>query len=154
MENITTPPKPWFREHAQKLVALLFWVLLIFGYQWYAYSNHLSALEVAQKLVDFLAQSFWGPLAYFILYAIRPLILFPSTVLTVAGGFVFGPFWGVIYTIIASNTSATIAFFVGRYFGQGMLKDDSSDNLIQRYANRMREQLRDHHDHALHLLAL
>lgn len=90
MENITAPPKPWFREHAQKLVALLFWVLLILGYQWYAYTNHLSALEVAQNLVDFLTKSFWGLLAYFLLYAIRPLILFPSTELTVAGGFVFG----------------------------------------------------------------
>jgi len=138
MENITTPPKPWFREHSQKLVALLFWVLLIFAYRWYAYSNHLSALEVAQNLVDFLTQSLWGPLVYIALYAIRPLILFPSTVLTVAGGFVFDPFWGVIYTIIASNTSSTIAYYVGRYFGQGTLEESGSDNLIQRYANRMR----------------
>lgn len=78
-------------------------------------------------------------MVYIALYAIRPLILFPSSILTVAGGFVFGPVFGVLYTVIASNISATIAFYVGRFFGEGLLKDDGSDNLIQRYARRMRE---------------
>jgi uncharacterized membrane protein YdjX (TVP38/TMEM64 family) len=59
--------------------------------------------------------------------------------LTLAGGFVFGPVLGVLYTIIASNISSTIAFFVGHYFGEGLIKDDGSDSLIQHYARRMRE---------------
>jgi uncharacterized membrane protein YdjX (TVP38/TMEM64 family) len=45
----------------------------------------------------------------------------------------------VLYTIIASNISSTIAYFVGHFFGEGLLKDDGSDGLIQRYARRMRE---------------
>lgn len=140
MENSTDipPAKHWLQEHAQKLVALLFWALLIAGYQWYARSNHLSSLEVAQKLLEFLKDGFWGPLIYIGLYALRPLILFPSTILTLAGGFVFGPVLGVLYTIIASNISSTIAYYVGRYFGEGLLQEDGGDNLIQRYATRMR----------------
>jgi len=141
MENVTATAseKPWYQVHAQKFVALLFWAVLMISYQWYAYTNHLSALQVMQNLLAFLTNSIWGPLVYIGLYAFRPLILFPSTVLTLAGGFVFGPFLGVLYTIIASNISSTIAFFVGRYFGEGLLKDDGSDGLIQRYARRMRE---------------
>jgi uncharacterized membrane protein YdjX (TVP38/TMEM64 family) len=141
MENSTqTPsPKPWFQVHAQKLIALVFWILLITGYQWYANVNHLSPLQVVQHLLDFMTNGFWGVIIYIILYGIRPLILFPSTILTLAGGFVFGPVLGVLYTIIASNISATIAYFVGYFFGKGVLKDDGSDGLIQRYARRMRE---------------
>ena len=141
MENSNPAPqsKTWFQEHAQKIVALFFWVLLIAVYQWYAKSNGLSSLEVAQKMLDFLKDGFWGPLIYIVLYAVRPLIIFPSTILTLAGGFVFGPVLGVIYTIIASNISSTIAFFVGHYFSEGLFKDDDSDSLIQRYARRMRE---------------
>jgi uncharacterized membrane protein YdjX (TVP38/TMEM64 family) len=131
-------PKNWFQEHAQKIAALSFWILLIAAYQWYARSHHLSSLEVAQKLLEFLKDGFWGPLIYVGLYALRPLILFPSTILTLAGGFVFGPVLGVIYTIIASNISSTIAYYVGRYFGEGFLQEDGGDNLIQRYAARMR----------------
>lgn len=141
MENLTQIPSPksWFQAHAQKLIALVFWVLLIVGYQWYANVNHLSPLQVVQQLLDFMTNGFWGPIIYIVLYAIRPLILFPSTVLTLAGGFVYGPVLGVVYTILASNISSTIAYFVGHFFGEGMLKDDGSDGLIQRYARRMRE---------------
>jgi uncharacterized membrane protein YdjX (TVP38/TMEM64 family) len=141
MENSIRMPssKSWLQLHAQKLIALLFWVLLITFYQWYASSNGLSSLEVAQQMLGFLQDSFWGPLIYIVLYAVRPLIIFPSTILSLAGGFVFGPVLGVVYTIIASNISSTIAYFVGHFFGEGMLKDDGSDNLIQRYARRMRE---------------
>jgi uncharacterized membrane protein YdjX (TVP38/TMEM64 family) len=141
MENLIRmqPSKSWLQIHAQKLIALLFWVLLIAGYQWYANVHQLSPLQVVQQLLDFMTNGLWGPIVYIVLYAIRPLILFPSTVLTLAGGFVYGPILGVLYTVIASNISATIAYFIGHFFGEGMLKDDGSDNLIQRYARRMRE---------------
>jgi uncharacterized membrane protein YdjX (TVP38/TMEM64 family) len=59
--------------------------------------------------------------------------------LTLAGGFLFGPVWGIIYTVIGANLSATVAFFVGRYFGQGVLDDENADSFMQRYARRMRE---------------
>ncbi len=142
MQNDTTvvSRKPiWLKRHGQKVVALLFWALLIGGYQWYAWSNQLSALEVVQRLLSLLNASVWGPVLFIGLYAIRPLILFPSTVLTLAGGFVFGPVLGVIYTLIAGNTSATVAYFVGRYFGQGLIAEGTSDSLIQRYATRLRQ---------------
>jgi uncharacterized membrane protein YdjX (TVP38/TMEM64 family) len=118
---------------------LVFWIALVGFYQWYAGTNHLSPLQVVQQLLDFLKNGVWGVVIYVVLYAIRPLILFPSTILTLAGGFVFGPVLGVLYTIIASNISSTIAYFVGHFFGEGLLKDDGSDGLIQRYARRMRE---------------
>ena len=138
-KRVSSFKEGFLKKYGQKLIALAFWTVLLGIYQWYAYVNHLSPLQVVQNLLDFLTQGFWGPLIYILLYAIRPLILFPSTILTLAGGFVFGPVLGVLYTIIASNISSTIAFFVGRFFGEGMLKDDGSDGLIQRYARRMRE---------------
>ena len=129
----------WLKQNAAKLTALTFWLALILGYQWYARANQLTPFEAVQALLDFFAGSLWGPLIYILVYAIRPLILFPSTLLTLAGGFVFGPILGVVYTIVASNISSTIAFFVGRYFGEGLFKDDGSDHWVQRYARRMRE---------------
>jgi uncharacterized membrane protein YdjX (TVP38/TMEM64 family) len=131
--------KNWIQEHGQKIGALVFWILLIAIYQWYASANNLSPLQVVQRFLVFMQNGAWGVLLYVVLYAVRPLILFPSTILTLAGGFVFGPVLGVLYTIIASNISSTIAFYVGRFFGEGLLKDDGSDGLIQRYARRMRE---------------
>jgi uncharacterized membrane protein YdjX (TVP38/TMEM64 family) len=127
------------KQNAARLTAFTFWLVLIAGYQWYVTTNQLSPFQAMQALLDFFANSLWGPLLYILAYAIRPLILFPSTLLTLAGGFVFGPVLGVMYTIIASNISSTIAFFVGRYFGEGLFKDNGSNSLLQRYARRMRE---------------
>lgn len=132
-------PTPFLKQHGQKLVALVFWLLLFAAYQWIRVVNDLSTTEVLQTLLDFLAQGLWGPLIFILLYAIRPLILFPASLLSVAGGFVFGPVLGVVYTIIASNLSSTIAFFVGRFFGTDLLQKSDSDNLVQRYAQRMRQ---------------
>jgi uncharacterized membrane protein YdjX (TVP38/TMEM64 family) len=140
METENNPPVThWLKEHAAKFPALFFWGALMITYYWYASANDLSPLEVVQRLLDFMTTGFWGALVYIGLYIVRPLILFPSTVLTLAGGFVFGPVLGVLYTILASNASSTVAFFVGRYFGEGLFKDDGSDGLIQSYARRMRE---------------
>jgi uncharacterized membrane protein YdjX (TVP38/TMEM64 family) len=135
----TTADKSFLRRNGQKIAALLFWAGLVALYQWYAASNGLSPLQVVQQMLDFMKNGVWGVLIYVVLYAVRPLILFPSTILTMAGGFVFGPMLGVLYTIIASNISSTIAYFVGRFFGEGMLQDDGSDGWVQRYARRMRE---------------
>jgi len=131
--------KSFMQRNGQKIAALIFWVGLIAVYQWYANSNDLSPLQVVQRMLDFMKNGAWGVVIYIVLYAIRPLILFPATLLSMAGGFVFGPFLGVLYTIIASNISSTLAYFVGRFFGEGLLKDDGSDGWVQRYARRMRE---------------
>ncbi len=142
MDQSLPPPAPagaWLKRYAGRLVALAFWLALLIGYQAYASANQLSPLQVVQRLLDFMAQGVWGPVLYVALYAVRPLILFPSTVLTLAGGFVFGPVAGVLYTILASNLSSSMAYVVGRYFGQGLLQDDGSHGWVQRYARRMRE---------------
>lgn len=116
-EGTADQKENFLKKHIQKIAALAFWMLLIAAYQWYAITNDLSPLQVIQNLLGFLSQGFWGPLIYILLYTFRPLILFPSTLLTLASGFVFGPVLGVLYTIVASNFSSTVAFFVGRYFG-------------------------------------
>ena len=104
--------KSFLEKHGNKLPALLFWVGLVVAYYLYANANDLSPLEVTQEMLGFMQNGIWGVLIFILLYAIRPLILFPATFITVAAGFVFGPVLGVIYTIIASNISSTIAFYV------------------------------------------
>ena len=127
------------RKNTVRIAALIFWLTVFAGYQIFAIRNDLSPAQVVQSLLQFMVGSFWGPLVYILVYSIRPLVLFPSTLLTLAGGFLFGPVMGVIYTVLASNISATIAFFIGRYFGEGLIKNDSTSSLIQKYARRMQD---------------
>lgn len=136
----------FFSKHGQKLVAAAFWVLLIGGYAWYYQANGLTTTTALVEIVDLLSSP-WGPLLYILIYALRPLIFFSAAVLTVASGAIFGAgsLWNlalaVLYTVIGSNLSATIAYAIGRFFGQGLLQENAgeSSNLLQRYADRMRK---------------
>ena len=128
----------WAR-HWSKVTAAAIWAALIGVILWVMRANDLTLSEFFLAGLAWAQASPLAPLAYILLYAIRPLTLFSSVLLTLAGGFLFGPAWGVVYTVIGANLSATVAFFVGRYFGSGVLDDGEAQGFVQRYARRMRE---------------
>ncbi len=133
----TSPPSFWQRN-GQKGIALLFWLALLGVYQWYAWSNNLSPLQALAQMIGLLRSNMFGPLLFIAIYTLRPLILFPATVLTLGAGLVFGPVLGVLYTIIGSNMSAMLAFVVGRFLGDGLLDGERTQGIVQSYANRLR----------------
>lgn len=144
MTDISHPGKKkkaviWFREHGSKFIALAFWLSVVGGYWWYARANDLTVSDSIRQLAFILTDSAYGPLIYIGLYILRPLVFFPATLITVLAGFLFGPAAGILYTIIGSNSSALLAFFVGQYFGRGLLEAEESTGLMQRWAGRLRE---------------
>ncbi|QXE90946.1 VTT domain-containing protein [Geomonas subterranea] len=56
-----------------------------------------------------------APAVYILVYALAPVLFLPALPLTIAGGIVFGPFWGVVYTIVGATMGASLAFLVARY---------------------------------------
>ena len=136
----------FLQKHGQKLVAAAFWLLLVGGYGWYYRANGLTTETALLQIVNLLDSPF-GPLLYILIYALRPLIFFSAAVLTIASGAIFGAgslvnlALAVLYTVIGSNLSATVAYGVGRFFGQGLLAEGDGENsgLLQRYAGRMRQ---------------
>ncbi|MDX5322888.1 MAG: TVP38/TMEM64 family protein, partial [Exiguobacterium sp.] len=85
-------------------------VLLIFGtatllYQWI----DLNPGVIRDYIVAF---GWMAPVVFIILYTFRPLILFPASVLSIAGGLAFGTLPGMLYTIIGATLSALVAFYV------------------------------------------
>lgn len=136
----TTGQPSFVQRNWQKLLALAFWVLLIGAAVMYARANSLTPLQAVQQIVDVLRSPFGG-LIYIVIYTLRPLIFFPATILTIAGGSIFGPIWGVLLTIVGSNLSATVAYLLGRFLGQGIFDtSEAADNagLVARWADRMR----------------
>lgn len=130
-------PQPFLKQHAAKLIALSFWLVLLAAYWLYSRQNHLTVNESIRQLANLLTGRY-GPLLYILLYALRPLLFFPASLLSLLSGFLFGPVLGVVYTVLGSNTSAMLAYSVGRYLGQGVLDNQENSGLIQRYATRLR----------------
>tara|TARA_B100000508_G_scaffold31981_1_gene24592 strand:+ start:31473 stop:33551 length:2079 start_codon:yes stop_codon:yes gene_type:complete len=113
------------KRSAPKVIAAVFWGALIFGFQHYRVSNDLSYQAVLFSLLNFFTSTMWGPVVYMVLYAIRPLILFPATLLTALSGALFGLWWGIIYTVIGENASANFAYWIGRFFGKDLRLEDT-----------------------------
>lgn len=127
----------FWQRHWTKGIALVFWLIVLGSYYWYTRQNNLTLADSVKTIANLLTDGLSGPILYMIIYAIRPLLFFPATILTLLGGFLFGPI-GILYTIVGSNASAMVTFGIGWFFGQDIL-DKEGTGVIQRYTRRMRE---------------
>jgi len=132
---VSTDPGRRRRAHHIGVAAL--WIAVVAGYQVWAWRAGLGPAESVRRLVDALQDSAWGVLAYMGVYILRPLVLFSAAVLTVAGGFLYGPWLGLAIVLVASNASAMLAFGIGRWFGTGALAEG---NRLEGYATRLRNR--------------
>jgi len=64
----------------------------------------------------------WGPVIYAIVYVLRPLILFPASILSATAGIIWGPALGFFYLQIAANISSTAEFLIARYFARDLVE--------------------------------
>lgn len=129
----------FIQKNWQKLVAASLWLSALAAYVVYTQANNLTPLAAVQALMDAIRGTWYGPLVFILIYTLRPLIFFPATLLTVAGGFLFGPVLGFIFSTLGGNLSSVLSYGVGRYFGQGLLTTENSTGLIQNYATRLRQ---------------
>ena len=67
------------------------------------------------------AISRWGklaPLAYILSFTLLPAFFFPVAILALAGGLLFGLWWGSLYTFLGAILNCTLMFFLARYAGR------------------------------------
>ncbi len=89
----------------------------VFGVQ------HLSLKDTAASL-DELVRSYgpFGPVVFVAAYVTATLILIPSTALTLAAGYLFGPGFGTVLVSLAATLGASLAFLISRYLAQPYAK--------------------------------
>lgn len=74
------------------------------------------------EVVDSLRAAWWTPLALVAAYAaVIPFGFIPVSPLVVASGFVFGPVWGSIYSIIGMLVGGVIGYYVARLLGRDFI---------------------------------
>ncbi len=64
-----------------------------------------------------------APFIYMLVYTIAPAIFLPGLPITIVGGILFGPFWGVVYTITSATAGACLAFLVSRYIARDWVEN-------------------------------
>jgi uncharacterized membrane protein YdjX (TVP38/TMEM64 family)/rhodanese-related sulfurtransferase len=58
-----------------------------------------------------------GPLLFMALYALATVLFLPGSVITLAGGALFGPVWGTLWNLTGATIGASLAFLISRYLG-------------------------------------
>jgi uncharacterized membrane protein YdjX (TVP38/TMEM64 family) len=74
----------------------------------------LGKLPLGPALEWVRAQGVWTPVVFIAIYVVCTVLLIPGSLLTLGAGSIFGPVWGTLYTIIAANLGANLAFLLGR----------------------------------------
>ncbi|MCQ9205739.1 MAG: TVP38/TMEM64 family protein [Omnitrophica bacterium] len=107
---------PWFKV---MLIGLIFGGLFAI-FRFFKIDFSQVSEEQFKEWVESLG--LWGPVIYIIIYTLRPLILFPASVLSAAAGIIWGPALGFFYLQIAANISSTLEFLIGRYFARDAIE--------------------------------
>lgn len=84
----------------------------------------------------------WGPLAFMAIYAVATVAALPGTVMTLAGGALFGPAAGTFYNITGATLGATGAFLVSRHLAADWVRSRLGARAEQLIAGVEREDWR------------
>jgi uncharacterized membrane protein YdjX (TVP38/TMEM64 family) len=118
----------------QKLAVLLLWLGVVVAFWAYAAVNALTPRELLTNLLGGLQDHALAPPLLLFIYLLRPLLLLPTTLLTLASGFLFGPIWGFLYASAASLLSSSVAYGLGRFFAGGA--PEGGSELLRRLRER------------------
>jgi uncharacterized membrane protein YdjX (TVP38/TMEM64 family) len=114
------PEKKRSSSSTVKFIALICFVIaIILLFRYTPIRNYISTAKLKEFIQSF---GFWAPLAYIVIYAIGPTLMFPGSILSLAGGLAFGPLWGTVYTVFAATVGACGAFWVARIMGRGFVE--------------------------------
>lgn len=123
----------------KRLLIGTIWASAAIGWILYQRSTGLGTIGSLQSFIDVASGAWWAILAFVAVYAVRPLVLFPATLLTLAGGLLFGPVVGVIAVVIGANLSAMVAYWIARSLGFNTNDDPEAAGLLARWSCRMRK---------------
>lgn len=130
--------RPW----AVRVVVLAIWMSALGGWVWHLRATGTSPTDSLQSVVDTLDGAWWALPAYIAVYALRPLVLFPASLLTAAAGILFGPVVGIGAAVVGSNVSALVAFLIGRTFSPAAVAatEGGTEGFVNRWSGRLRER--------------
>lgn len=92
------------------------------------FRGQLNTTELEHWVAAFGAA---GSLVFMLIYALGTVLFFPGSLLTLAGGAIYGPVWGTFYNLTGATLGATLAFLIARYLAADWVEARSSGKLGQ-----------------------
>jgi uncharacterized membrane protein YdjX (TVP38/TMEM64 family) len=113
-------------------------VLLVLLIALAALTWKLSTWLTPQQLQQALQQTGgWAPVLYIGLFVLLPAFFFPVAVLALAGGLLFGLWWGSVYTFIGAVLNCALMFLLARYVGRSQVQRLVEQKLSPQWQRRL-----------------
>ena len=88
-------------------------------------------VEVAAVIRTIDAFGLWAWLVFMLVYAVGTVFFFPGSILTLAGGAMFGPILGTFINLTGATLGAVLSFLVARYFASNWVEQKTDGRLKQ-----------------------
>ena len=84
-------------------------------------------LELLQQWID--GAGWWAPFLFILVYIVATVLFLPGSVLTLAGGAMFGPVIGTFCNITGASIGAGLSFLISRYLASNWVSKRSGGTL-------------------------
>ncbi len=111
------------------LLRILLFLLLVGGITLAVIYRDVFDAEALERLVA--DAGFAGPLLFMLIYAVATVLFLPGSVLTLAGGALFGPVFGTFYNLTGATLGALVAFLAARYLASQWVERKAGGRLKQ-----------------------
>lgn len=109
------------------LVYLMVLGIILYGIYTSPYNPHPSSAEDIRHWVAGFGT--WAPLMYVLIYTFRPVLLFPTLLLNLSAGILFGPWWGIVFLLLGGLGCANFCYLLGRFGGGSWLLNNFGGSL-------------------------
>ena len=72
-----------------------------------------------------------APILFVLLYGLATVLFAPGSIITVAGGALFGPVWGTLWNLTGATLGATLAFVIARYVASDWVSRRAGERLAR-----------------------
>lgn len=116
-------------RQSERLLRVLLIAVLAAGTIWLAlHRKYVRPAALQRELARF---GRWAPLLFIAVYAVGAMLFFPASVLTAAGGALFGPLWGTLWSLSGATLGATLAFVAARYVAADWVRARMGERLAR-----------------------
>ena len=117
-EHNSSAPIDRRRHRLRVAIVAGVWTAMVIGFFTYQHASGTGPKATAQSLIDDARGNWWALIAYLAVSIVRPVVMFPATLVTVAAGMLFGPAVGIGVAVVAANMSAMVGYSLGRRVGR------------------------------------
>ncbi len=121
--------------HIKRGLRVSLGLLVLSGAVWLV--SHGSELRPQAIVAYFTEQRDANPvrtvLMFITTYAVTTMLVVPGSIMTLAGGALFGPWWGTLFNVIGSSIGAVGAFLIARFVAGHWVRERIEASQAERF---------------------